>query len=159
MLYSGCLGMLQVWVGCWFRLDVFAKVISHPQEKEKVSSRNRRCWFVCRSLPEPSRKGEPIQTTRVRPCCTCFLFLFLCSITICRLYKLTPSDHGQVTLQLTVNLAIRCENFSRSALAGGRKKIFPPPPEPALRGPGCYFALTVGVAKPPEEMAFYLRLV
>jgi hypothetical protein len=49
--------MLQVWVAFWYRLDVLANVISHPHEKEKVSSWNRRCWFVYGAYPVPSING------------------------------------------------------------------------------------------------------
>jgi len=148
--------MLQVWVGCWFRLDVFANVISHPQEKEKVSSRNRRCWFVYASLTSAVEKGWA-DTNYPGPTMLYVFFglvWFLCSKAIYRLYKLARSDHGQVTLQLTV-FAIWCEDGLPLLGAG---KHFPPPPEPALGGPCCYFALTVGVSAPPEEITFYLRL-
>jgi hypothetical protein len=114
--------MLQVWVGCWFRLDVFAKVISHPQEKEKVSSRNRRCC-VHRSLPVSSREVEPIQTTRVRPCYMCFLFLFLCSITICRLHKIPVQTTARSLCNWQLVFAIWCKDFNRSVLAGDRKNV------------------------------------
>jgi hypothetical protein len=33
-----------------------------------------------------------------------YSFVFLCSIIICRLYKLTLSDQAQVTLQMWVSL-------------------------------------------------------
>jgi len=57
--------------------------------------------------------GQSLQITGVRQsgrkgawapiCCLCF-FLFL-SIIICRLYKLTLSDQGQISLQVRVNLS------------------------------------------------------
>jgi hypothetical protein len=70
-----------------------------------------------------------------------YVFVFLSSITICRLYKLTVSDQTQVTLQLKVGLS----DLVSILLAGppllrgeGGEKIFSPGPEPALSGPGSY---------------------
>ena len=53
--------------------------------------------------------GKPVQIPGARrpeggpgPVCVAYVFACLGSTTICRLYKLTPSDQTQVTLQLTV---------------------------------------------------------
>jgi hypothetical protein len=70
------------------------------------------------------------------------VFVFLDSIIICRVHKLTLSDHAQVCLQLTVGAGhlflnqykSRIKIFSRYALAGGPKKYFSSGPEPALCG-------------------------
>jgi hypothetical protein len=53
-----------------------------------------------------------------------YVFLFLCSIIICRLYKLALSDQAQVTLQLTVSLSDLVCRFVTGALAGGPKIFF-----------------------------------
>ena len=49
------------------------------------------------------------------------VLVFLGSISMCRLYKLTLSDQAQVTLQLRASLRFSVKNFSRSTLpaAGG----------------------------------------
>jgi hypothetical protein len=39
------------------------------------------------------------------PNCVAYVFVFLGSVVICRLYRLTPSDEAQVTLQLRASLS------------------------------------------------------
>jgi hypothetical protein len=53
--------------------------------------------------------GKSVQITGARrsgrgPDCVAYVFVFLGSIVICRLFKLTLSHQAQGTLQLTVNL-------------------------------------------------------
>jgi len=68
-----------------------------------------------------------------RLCCICFVFLS--SITIARLYKLTLSDQAQIAPRLTVCLSDEFKVFGRPARAaraggGGPKNIFHSSPNP-----------------------------
>jgi hypothetical protein len=66
-----------------------------------------------------------------------YAFVFLGSIIICRVYKLTLSDQAQLTLQLTVTLSDLMKKILFSPpLLGGPEKIFSPGPEPAFGGRG-----------------------
>lgn len=47
------------------------------------------------------------------------VFVFLGTMIICRLYKLTPSDRYQITVKLRVPFRFIVKHFSRSAHAGG----------------------------------------
>ena len=64
-------------------------------------------------------------------------FLFLGSIIIYRLYKLTLSDQAKVTLQLSVSLCGLVLKFvaDTSLLRGPKFFFFSPGPEPVLGGP------------------------
>jgi hypothetical protein len=80
--------------------------------------------------------GKPVQITEARkgsrgPYMLHMFFVFLCSIIICRLYKLTLSDYAQVTLQVSQSFRYSVMIFRRSAPAGGaRKKFFHRGPNP-----------------------------
>jgi hypothetical protein len=78
---------------------------------------------------------KPVQITGARrsergPDYVAYVFVFLCSIIICRSYKSTLSDQAQVTLQLSQAFRFRVKIFSRSALAGGPKNFFHQDPNP-----------------------------
>jgi hypothetical protein len=62
-----------------------------------------------------------------------YVLVFLGSIIICRLYRLTLSDKAIVTLQLTI-LSVRfsVKTFSWPVHAGGTPKFLSPGPEPDL---------------------------
>jgi len=64
-----------------------------------------------------------------------YVFVFLDGIIICRLYKLTLSDHAQVTLRMRVSFQFSVNILSRYDLAGEAENIFSPGPEPAIGGP------------------------
>jgi hypothetical protein len=93
---------------------------------------------IIRGLPVlPRRKGgNPVQITGAQLRCI-FLFLFLGSLIICQLYKLTLSDQVNTTLQLTVFL-IQLKDFSAIPPllgGGGVWQILSPGPKPALSSP------------------------
>jgi len=70
------------------------------------------------------------------------VLLFICSVVICPLHKLTLSEQAQVTLQLKVSISGSVKIFSQSKfpwVGGGgggfaEKNFFPGPGRP-LRGP------------------------
>ena len=65
----------------------------------------------------PERDPDPEYVTHV--------FVFLGSIIICRLYKLTISDQAQVTVQLRVSLSDLVSRFLAGLqLLGDRRKDF-----------------------------------
>jgi hypothetical protein len=76
-----------------------------------------------------TRGAKPVQIASVRrsrrgPDHVAYVFVFLSTIIICRLYKLTLSDKAQVALRLLV-LRFSVNIFRRSALTGnGRTKHF-----------------------------------
>jgi hypothetical protein len=58
-------------------------------------------------------------------------FVFIGSNITCRLYKLTPSDQVQITLQMTVSLSDFVYRFlAGPPLMGGAKKFCHPDPNP-----------------------------
>jgi hypothetical protein len=58
------------------------------------------------------------------PDCVTYVFVFLGSTIICRLYKLTLSNQAQVTLQLRISL------YDLGSALTGEKKIFYGDPNP-----------------------------
>lgn len=86
-------------------------------------------------LPGPgSPEGDPVSPYFV------YAFVFLSSIIIARLYKLTRSDQPQIALQLRDSFQFTVQIFGQPALAGGPKKCFSPErelvpgaPDPSVR--------------------------
>jgi hypothetical protein len=98
---------------------------------------------------------RPVQIAGVRQCrrgpgarLCCVRFVFLGSVIICRLYKLTRSAQAQVTLRLRFSLFDIFRNMVRPCWegGGGGAKIFNRVPNPLLAGSASAVLLCSGCA-------------
>ena len=85
-------------------------------------------WY---NLPVPSSPEGSLW-----PDYDAYISALLSSTIIHWLYKLTPSDQAQATMQVTVSLSDLVWRFLACVPLLGAPKNFSPHPEPILRGPG-----------------------
>jgi hypothetical protein len=113
-----------------FRLlnrQIFMKICMNVMPlKATVTSCQTRNWEAAIKSPSTDDRRGGIRPSGGGPGarCVAYVFVFLCSIIICRRYKLTLSDKAQVTVQLSQFFRFSVKIISRPALAGRPGKIF-----------------------------------